>query len=70
MTAHIDFGYDSEDQMYFEISESTTLVMNFENKETSVKVFKNGEEIEASSLKDDELHKVDLIVKKHSFQSA
>jgi len=50
MTQHLDFGYDSDSQMYFEVSENLTVVVKEEQESLCTKIFLNGESVEYSEL--------------------
>lgn len=50
MTQHIDFGYDSDSQMYFEVSENLTVVVKEEQESLCTQIFLNGQSKEFSEL--------------------
>lgn len=57
-----EFGYDDMDQIYFEVDENKTVVMNHEDDTAKLEVFIDGNSVDSREFTKDNLHEMDNII--------
>jgi hypothetical protein len=59
----VEFGYDSNQQMYIELCNQCTMVMRYsESNEVDVQLYKNGNSVDRHSLSSEDLYIIDNIL--------